>query len=80
MKRRFLCWIHAGSLNIFGLTKHLQNEIDGDFTTAGSSMDAPYDNANVRGYRVPKIPKLGSYTSVRLFSMLLNSRRFFTFR
>ena len=31
MKRRFLCWIHAGSLNIFGLTKHLQNEIDGDF-------------------------------------------------
>jgi len=31
MKRRFLCWIHAGSLNIFGLTKYLQNEIDGDF-------------------------------------------------
>ena len=31
MKKRFLCWIHAGSLNIFGLTKHLQNEIDGDF-------------------------------------------------
>ena len=31
MKRRFLCWIHAGSLNIFGLTKYLQNEIDCDF-------------------------------------------------
>ena len=47
-------------------TGNYANEIDGDFTTAGSSMDAPYDNANVRGYRVPKIAKLGSYTSVRL--------------
>ena len=42
------------------------NEIDGDFTTAGDSLDAPYDNANVRGYRVPKIAKVGDYTSVRL--------------
>jgi hypothetical protein len=42
------------------------NEIDGDFTTAGDSLDAPYDNTSVRGYRVPKIAKLGDYTSVRL--------------
>jgi len=48
------------------ITGNYANEIDGDFTTAGSSMDAPYDNVNVRGYRVPKITKLGVYTSIRL--------------
>ena len=47
-------------------TGNYANEIDGDFTTAGSSLDAPYENVNVRGYRVPKIPKLGSYSSINL--------------
>tara|TARA_R110002074_G_scaffold401736_1_gene601115 strand:- start:1147 stop:3624 length:2478 start_codon:yes stop_codon:yes gene_type:complete len=48
------------------ITGNYANEIDGDFTTAGSAMAVVYDNANVRGYRVPKITKLGSYTSINL--------------
>jgi len=47
-------------------TGNYANEIDGDFTTAGSTMNAPFENANVRGYRIPKIPKLGSYSSINL--------------
>ena len=31
MEKKFLTWIHAGSLNFFGLAKYLQNEIGGEF-------------------------------------------------
>ena len=47
-------------------TGNYANEIDGDFTTAGSSLAAPYGNTNVRGYRVPKISKIGDYSSINL--------------
>jgi len=41
MKKKILFWINSGTMNIFGLTKYLQNDIDAEFFAIYDVTDKP---------------------------------------
>ena len=41
MKKKILFWINSGTMNIFGLAKYLQNDIDAEFFAIYDVTDKP---------------------------------------